>query len=517
MAVFWPATWTDLVSEHIPRRQGPNPASLFSEIPKYPQSSSIRLSVQLLNVYLTISTTHAPATELGYLLHKRPGKLHSISVSFGEAHIFYPEATSDRCTAALLLEVDPVGLVRKPGGPSGEGGLLDQYVNDRPYVCSSFTSVALARAFGTALAGRSKDRQDLADAEIPFTVQLAVVPCRGGEAFLRMLFEPLGYHVEATRQPLDDHFPEWGESRYWNVTLSAARRLRDILQHLYVLLPVLDDDKHYWVGKDEVEKLLLRGEGWLTAHPEREEIVRRYLKHQRYLMREAQARLLEEENGDSDETSEAHALEEGVLEERISLNQQRLGSVLAALRQSGAKRVLDLGCGEARLLSALLADPSFNEIVGIDVSPRVLEKAADRLRLDSLPPRKRERIKLLQGSLMYRDARLRGFDAAAVVEVVEHLDPPRLAAFERVLFEQARPATVVMTTPNREYNTKFETLPADSFRHKDHRFEWTREEFQAWANLVSERNRYSVAFLPIGPEDSKLGSPTQMGIFRRTD
>jgi 3' terminal RNA ribose 2'-O-methyltransferase Hen1 len=471
----------------------------------------------LQNMYLTISTTHSPATDLGYLLHKRPGKLHSVSLSFGEAHIFYPEATPDRCTAALLLEVDPVGLVRKPGGPSGEGGLLDQYVNDRPYVCSSFTSVALARVFGTALGGRSKDRQDLANAEIPMSVQIAAVPCRGGEAFLRRLFVPLGYEVQATRLPLDEQFPEWGESRYWNVTLVAEKRLRDILQHLYVLLPVLDDDKHYWVGKDEVEKLLLRGEGWLSAHPEREEIVRRYLKHQRYLMREAQARLVEEESGDPDQTAEAQAAEESALEERISLNQQRLGSVLAALRQSGAKRVLDLGCGEGRLLSALLADPTFTEILGIDVSPRVLDKAADRLRLDRLPPRKRERIKLLQGSLMYRDARLSGFDAAAVVEVVEHLDPPRLAAFERVLFEQARPATVVMTTPNCEYNKKFETLPAGSFRHKDHRFEWTRKEFQAWANLVSEKNRYSVAFLPIGPEDSAVGSPTQMGIFRRSD
>jgi 3' terminal RNA ribose 2'-O-methyltransferase Hen1 len=471
----------------------------------------------LQNMYLTISTTHSPATDLGYLLHKRPGKLHSVSLSFGEAHIFYPEATPDRCTAALLLEVDPVGLVRKPGGPSGEGGLLDQYVNDRPYVCSSFTSVALARVFGTALGGRSKDRQDLANAEIPMSVQITAVPCRGGEAFLRRLFVPLGYEVQATRLPLDEQFPEWGESRYWNVTLVAEKRLRDILQHLYVLLPVLDDDKHYWVGKDEVEKLLLRGEGWLSAHPEREEIVRRYLKHQRYLMREAQARLVEEESGDPDQTAEAEAAEESALEERISLNQQRLGSVLAALRQSGAKRVLDLGCGEGRLLSALLADPTFTEILGIDVSPRVLDKAADRLRLDRLPPRKRERIKLLQGSLMYRDARLSGFDAAAVVEVVEHLDPPRLAAFERVLFEQARPATVVMTTPNCEYNKKFETLPAGSFRHKDHRFEWTRKEFQAWANLVSEKNRYSVAFLPIGPEDSAVGSPTQMGIFRRSD
>jgi 3' terminal RNA ribose 2'-O-methyltransferase Hen1 len=464
-------------------------------------------------MYLTITTTHTPATDLGYLLHKRPGKLHTVTLSFGKAHVFYPEATEERCTAALLFEVDPVELVRKPGGPSGEGGLLDQYVNDRPYVSSSFTSVALARVFGTALGGRSKSKQDLADAELSLEVRIAVLPCRGGEAFLHRLFEPLGYAVSANRHALDEEFPEWGDSRYWTVTLSAKKRLQDVLQHLYVLLPVLDDDKHYWVGKDEVEKLLRKGEGWLAAHPERDEITRRYLKHQHRLMREALARLTEEEN-DPDETAELHSAEELVLEERISLNQQRLGSVLAALRQSGAKRILDLGCGEGRFLSLLLSDASFAEITGVDVSPRVLEKASQRLRLDSLPPRKRERIKLLQGSLMYKDARLAGYDAAAVVEVVEHLDPPRLAAFERVLFEHARPATIVMTTPNREYNAKFETMSAGAFRHKDHRFEWTRAEFQAWANRVASERFYSVSFLPIGEEDVALGSPTQMAIFR---
>jgi 3' terminal RNA ribose 2'-O-methyltransferase Hen1 len=464
-------------------------------------------------MYLTITTTHTPATDLGYLLHKRPGKLHTIALSFGKAHIFYPEASDIRCTAALLLEVDPIELVRKPSGPSGEGGLLDQYVNDRPYVSSSFTSVALARAFGTALGGRSKSKQDLADAELPLEVRIAVLPCRGGEAFLDRLFEPLGYAVSANRHALDEKFSDWGDSRYWTVTLSARKRLRDVLQHLYVLLPVLDDDKHYWVGKDEVEKLLRKGEGWLAAHPERDEITRRYLKHQQRLMREALARLTEEED-DPDEAAELHSAEELVLEERISLNQQRLGSVLAALRQSGAKRILDLGCGEGRLLSLLLVDATFTEITGIDVSPRVLEKAAQRLRLDSLPPRKRERLKLLQGSLMYKDARLSGYDAAAVVEVVEHLDPPRLAAFERVLFEHARPATVVMTTPNREYNAKFETMPAGTMRHKDHRFEWARSEFQAWSNRVAAQHNYSVSFLPVGEEDATLGAPTQMAIFR---
>jgi 3' terminal RNA ribose 2'-O-methyltransferase Hen1 len=465
-------------------------------------------------MYLTVTTTHKPATDLGYLLHKRPGKLHEVELTFGRAFVFYPLVTEDCCTAALLTEVDPVELVRKPGGPAGEGGLLDQYVNDRPYVSSSFTSVALARAFSTAMGGRSKERQEVADAELPLRVEIAVLPCRGGEEFLRKLFEPMGYAVEAQRHPLDANFPEWGESRYWKVALTTEKRLAEVLEHLYVLLPVLDDDKHYWVGKDEIDKLLVRGGAWLSVHPEREEITRRYLKHQKYLTREALARLADE-GEDPDEVAELQAAQEGAIEERISLNQQRLGSVLAALRQCGARSVVDLGCGEGRLLSLLLADSSFTRIVGMDVSPRVLEKAAERLRLDTMPARKRERIGLFQGSLMYRDARLSEFDAAAVVEVVEHMDAPRLAAFERVLFAHARPGAVVMTTPNREYNIKFETLPAGKLRHQDHRFEWTRAEFQQWATRVAAAYGYAVTFLPIGPEDADLGSPTQMGIFRR--
>jgi 3' terminal RNA ribose 2'-O-methyltransferase Hen1 len=280
-----------------------------------------------------------------------------------------------------------------------------------------------------------------------------------------------------------------------------------------VLIPVLDDDKHYWVGDAEVEKLLRHGEGWLRQHPERELITNRYLKHQKRLTREALNRLIGEEEPEAEELAEIHTREEEAIEKPISLAEQRMGSVVAALRSSGAKRVLDLGCGEGRLLRELLKDKTFAEIVGLDVSHRALEIAAQRLHLENLPTMQKERIRLLHGSLTYRDARLSGYDAATVVEVIEHQDPPRLAAFERVLFEFAHPRTIVVTTPNVEYNVKFETLPAGKLRHKDHRFEWTRAEFQSWANRIAGRFGYSVRFLPVGPEDSAVGSPTQMGIF----
>ncbi|WP_339908695.1 3' terminal RNA ribose 2'-O-methyltransferase Hen1 [Symmachiella dynata] len=460
---------------------------------------------------LTITTTQHPAADLGYLLHKHPDRLQSFDLSFGKAHVFYPEVSQDRCTACLLLDVDPVGMVR--GKNRNQNFLLGHYVNDRPYVASSFMSVAISQVFGSALGGRCKDRPELVTTPIPLSARIDVLPVRGGEDFVQRLFEPLGYTVEATRHPLDEQFPQWGESPYFSVTITGVKTLAELLSHLYVLIPVFDNNKHYYVGDEELEKLLAKGTGWLAGHPEKEQITRRYLKHQSVLFREALARLIEEEDSETVDTDSPNGGDEDVLENPLSLNEQRLGAVLAVLRSSGARTVLDLGCGEGKLLRELIKDIQFDQIVGLDVSMRSLEKAQQRLRLDRLPQRQAERLTLMHGSLIYRDKRLHDFDAAALVEVIEHLDPPRLAALERTVFEFARPGTIVLTTPNREYNVMWESLPAGQFRHADHRFEWTRQEFQDWANTVAERYGYTVRFLPVGPEDDIVGSPTQMGVF----
>jgi 3' terminal RNA ribose 2'-O-methyltransferase Hen1 len=468
---------------------------------------------------LTITYTRAdgagPATDLGYLLYKNPAQIHSIELPFGKAHVFYTDRTEERCTAALLLEIDSVGLVRNRRGPSGEAHALEQYVNDRPYAASSFLSVAIARTFGTAMTGKSKGRQALADSLLNLEARISVLPCRGGETLLRRLFEPLGYRVSATVHPLDEKFLGWGPSTYFTAAIAGEIQLTDLLAHLYVLIPVLDDDKHYWVSNEEVEKLLRHGEGWLREHPERELITARYLKHQKRLSQEALTRLIGKEDPNEEDITDSKTREEEAIEKPISLAAQRVEAVMQAVRDSHATRVLDLGCGEGKLLREMLKDKQFLDIVGMDVSHRALEVASDRLRLEDLPARQKERIRLLHGSLTYRDKRLAGFDAALVVEVIEHQDPARLAAFERVLFEFARPSTVVITTPNVEYNTKFEKLPAGKLRHKDHRFEWTRAQFQSWASQMCERYGYAARFLPVGPSDIELGSPTQMGIFSR--
>ena len=321
---------------------------------------------------LSISTTHQPATDLGYLLHKHPDRFQSFDLSFGKAQVFYSEASESRCAACLLLDVDPVGMVR---GRRGEQRLLAQYVNDRPYVASSFTSVAIAQVLGSAMQGKCKDRPELVGVPIPLEARLEVLPVRGGEQFLHQVFEPLGYSVAAERHVLDETFPTWGPSPYYSVTIAKTTTLAELLTHLYVLIPVFDNAKHYFVGQDELDKLVEKGQGWLESHPLKELIARRFLKFQASLYREALARLVEEEQpAELDEATPREQAEE-TLERPISLNDQRLGTVMAALRASGARRVLDLGCGEGKLLSELLKDRQFEQIVGLDVSIRTLEVA----------------------------------------------------------------------------------------------------------------------------------------------
>jgi 3' terminal RNA ribose 2'-O-methyltransferase Hen1 len=460
---------------------------------------------------LKISTGHRPATDLSFLLHKHPDKLQSVELSNGIAHIFYPEASEERCTAALLLEIDPIGLVRNSheGGP--ESFSLGHYVNDRPYVASSFMSVALSKAFSTAMNGKCAKRPELVDQLMPFEVEISVLPApRGGEILIRKLFEPLGYNVDLERHQLDSKFTEWGQSKYFTLRLSGTTRLKELLSHLYVLIPVLDNEKHYWVGQHEVEKLLEKGEGWLQGHPEKEQITKRYLKGIGGLTRNALIRLMEsEESSEVDDTTESE-----VNTVRETLHYKRLSVVLQELKDLGAKTVVDLGCGEGKLLKMLLKEKQFEKILGMDVSHRTLEKAIQRLDYHDLAPKQKERLSLIQGALTYRDKRLQGYDAAAIVEVIEHLDLNRLKAFERVVFEFAKPKTVVLTTPNREYNELFETMEVGEMRHADHRFEWTRNEFETWANDVAVRNQYEVSFKPIGEVNDKVGAPSQMAIFK---
>jgi 3' terminal RNA ribose 2'-O-methyltransferase Hen1 len=477
-------------------------------------------------VLLTITTTRAPATDLGYLLHKHPERFQSFAVSAGEVHVFYPEATPERCTAALLLEVDPVALVRGHGRKQA-GNELARYVNDRPYAASSMLAVAIKEAFRTALTGRCDARPELAAVPIPLAIRVPALRCRAGAALAHRVFGPLGWGVEADPQPFEP--PEWGDSPYLDLRLTGHLRLADALNHLYVLLPVLDDTKHYWVSTEEVDKLVRAGGDWLASHPEKELITRRYLSHQRKLTQSALARLAEADDTDPDELDNAvpdpeapgtgretgPEAPEAQPPEARSLATLRREAVLAVLRTEGARRIGDFGCGEGTLVRDLLKDSNVELVLAVDVSVRALQLAARTLSLDRMSAPQRDRLKIFQSSLLYRDERLAGLDAAVLMEVIEHVDPGRLATLERAVFGFAAPGTVLVTTPNAEYNVHFDTLPAGAMRHRDHRFEWTRAEFGGWTRRVAADFGYQVRLAPIGPEHPAHGPPTQLAVFTR--
>ena len=463
---------------------------------------------------LTITSTAPQATDLGYLLHKHPDRAQHFDLAAGVAHVFYPDAAPDRCTAALLLEIDPIALVR--GRRPNDAFALGQYVNDRPYAAASMLAVAIGKVFRTAMAGRCEARPELPGRPLPLRLHLPALRSAGGAEQVRALFEPLGWSVQTKAIPLDESIAEWGESRYVDTTLTGTQLLSEALTHLYVLLPVLDNTKHYWVSADEVDKLLRAGGAWLAGHPERDLITNRYLRYRPRLVTTALARLAVADDLEP-EALDPVALDDdaGPVPAVLPLVELRKRAVLEALREARAATVLDLGCGSASLLRELIRDGRFTEVVGVDVSPGALEAAERRLRLDRMPDAQRSRLRLLQSSVTYRDQRLAGYDAAVLMEVIEHVDPDRLPALEATVFDHARPATVVVTTPNVEHNVRFAGLAAGTLRHPDHRFEWTRAQFQDWARAVAGRTGYEVAFHPVGEDDPAVGPPTQLAVFSK--
>ncbi len=458
-------------------------------------------------VLVTITTTHAPATDLGHLLRKHPDRVQRFDLSVGAAYVFYPEATEQRCTAALLLDVDPVGLVRGRGMTPER-----QYVNDRPYAATSLVATALGKVFQSARTGTSRERPELAVTPIPLRIR---VPAAPGPGLAERLFAPLGWQVEVAATPLDETVPGWGDAPYGDLVLTGTATVADALNQLYVLLPVLDGTKHYWVDRAEVAKLLRVAGSWLPGHPQQRLIVRRYLAGSRELVDDASARLAALDGtapdpADDDEDAAAPA------PQRLTLAQQRHQAVLDVLTRAQVSSVVDLGCGSGAFLRRLLDVPTFHRVVGADVSAAELARARRRLGVERMPQRRRERLTLLQSSATYADARLAGLDAVVLMEVVEHVDPELLPALAGSVFGAARPRLVVVTTPNVEHNVRYGMAPG-RLRHRDHRFEWTRAELRAWADQVAAEHGYEVAYAGVGDDDPEVGAPTQLATFTRRD
>ena len=423
---------------------------------------------------LTLTYRGENSQDLGYLLHKNPHRAQQFELAWGKAYVFYPEVSNESTTAAMLLDIDPIVLARGKQG-SSDGGIFD-YVNDRPYVASSFMSSAISRLFGTAMGGRCDKRPELAAQKLDLTAVVYNVKDNGSSELAKERFAPLGYEVFTKREILDEKFSEWGDSPYITLTIHGNFRLSELLNHLYVLIPVFDKQKHYYTDEGVIEKLLSHGEGWLADHPAKEKIAARYLSARRSYARKAIDALLEAEAEEMAEDNEQETTNENSSPEvrererkKESLNTMRMNAVRDAVLATGAESVIDLGCGEGRLTAMLLEEKQIKAVAACDVSVSVLEKAVSRLKTDSMPEYRRKKLTLLQASLIYRDKRFSGYDCACVVEVIEHIEPMRIPAFERVVFEFAAPKTVILTTPNREYNAHYKSLGDDELRHTDHR------------------------------------------------
>ena len=419
-------------------------------------------------VLLTI-TTHQPATDLGFLLHKNPERLHDggAVVRAGARRSTRRRPTSaapPRCSSRSTRSAWSA-TARARGQRVRR---CAQYVNDRPYVASSFLRVAISKLFGTAMTGRSKERPELADAHPPCSkLASRCSPCRGRRRRCsRRLFEPLGYDGGGrSRSPLDAASPSGATAATSTSRSAATMRARDLLEHLFVLLPVLDDDKHYWVGDDEVDKLLRRGGDWLAAPP-RTGADRPPLPPPRPPAHHAtpwpgcSGRGRRRRPATSAEAARRRGGGGREADQPQRAAPRRRGRRARPRRRPAG--CVDLGCGEGKLLRRLLRRPAVRPRSSASTSRTGRWSiAARRLRLDDMPPRQRAARRPVPGRAhlprpppggLRRGGRGRGRSSTST--------RPACGAFERGVFGDARPQPSIVTTPNVEYNVLFETLPA---------------------------------------------------------
>jgi 3' terminal RNA ribose 2'-O-methyltransferase Hen1 len=464
-------------------------------------------------VFLSIATTRQGAKDLGFLLYKHPDRVFRSDASRNakmSAVGFYPEATDERCEFCLVVEVDPVERVR--GASWGAG--IAQYVEPLPFLASSYMAQALSLCLRSAMNGvvTSKDpaeeeRLKVAAAE-KWPLEITVSPLRTSPALISRMFEPLGWDVALHSIALDIPGMMSGDrgTDLHTLTLRGEVTLQDALTHLYVLLPALDPARHYFYGESEVQKLLDKSQNWLEQHPARELIVGRYLSKSRELRETA---LQQFETADDDET----VAEGDVPDEPVSAHDERHQRIVEIVRGAGDVSVVDLGCGEGKLLERLSKLPGKLEITGVEPAMRDLDKAHRAL---SRNPGKQmdPRIKLKHGSILYADDQLKGFDIAILSEVIEHIDPERLDHAERCVFGFMQPRKVVVTTPNASFNEMF-GLEEGRFRHRDHRFEWTETEVTAWCGRIGRDYGYSYELGGAGGYEPAFGHLSHFIVFEK--
>ncbi|MFC4100784.1 3' terminal RNA ribose 2'-O-methyltransferase Hen1 [Paenibacillus xanthanilyticus] len=463
---------------------------------------------------IIIRADGAGANMLSHLLAKNPNNLYEREEKGAKVRLVYTVCDEQRTEAVLHVSPDPIELVK--GSPDSYD--ITQYINDREFVTSSLFCTYIRPSLGTALNGKPKETfAEWVSHKFALTLSFGPVASNLPEPVVEQLFASLGYEVEQERGEADYPFALKHRSSVRYITLRGRQTLQTALRQLFILMPVLDDYKHYFIGEAEVEKLERYGEGWLEAHPQRELIVKRTLRFadviERYEANREPAR--EEQNGAAEPAAEAASLADGAEPApKVRLNEQRYQAICETVQGLEHKRtVVDFGSGEGKLSARLAELAGVQEVMAVEPSAIARKRAADRFA--KLAERGQGVVpKTVTGSLFYYDESLRGKDVIVLCEVIEHIEAHRVERAIATILNEYAPHALIVTTPNREYNQVYEM--GEAMRHADHRFEWTRGEFRQ----ACERWRtdgYELELQGVGERHEAYGHPTQMAIFRRRE
>lgn len=444
---------------------------------------------------LTIQASGDNVKAISYLLSKNPDNLYERNHKGHLVRLFYSKFTEEEVEVTIFVTPDPIELLQNRSNSYD----ITHYINDREFAVSSIFTSFVRSALGTALNGQPKEEYlKWVSYRFPFKFQFGPVASTFSDLQIKDLFEPIGYEVSISRPEIDYAIDLKEKSSARMITLSANQTLQDALRHLFVLIPVIDDYKHYFIDEKEIEKLQRYGEGWLEEHPKRDSIYRQALR-----FKEIYSQV---ERPSSQEQTDEEA-------KKVRLNDLRYGKIVEKAEIMRPKSIVDFGSGEGKLSLRLGFLEGVKEILAVEPSEIENLKAKRRFEKVKDQPNFVE-PETLWGSLFYFDERLKGKDLIILCEVIEHIDEYRLPKAMDMILHQYTPESLIITTPNKEYNVVYDM--EENYRHSDHRFEWTRQEFREWCHARNHQNLYELEFLGIGQEHLSQGFPTQMCVFKRT-
>ncbi|MDN4617361.1 3' terminal RNA ribose 2'-O-methyltransferase Hen1 [Paenibacillus sp. PsM32] len=482
-------------------------------------------------MYLTIKATGEHANMISHLLAKNPHNLYDRTEKGARVRLVYTSFEPHDTEAILFVTPDPIELVK--GTPDHYD--ITQYINDRELAVSSLFCSYIRPALGTALNGKPKaDYMNWVDYQFDLQMTFGPVASDLPDHVVESLFQPLGYEVQMERGEIDYSFDLKNRSTVRHIQISGQQTLQQMLRQVYILIPVLDNYKHYYINEDEIERLRRYGEGWLSTHPQHDLMIKRSLRFAP-LIKEYEQQVANDASMDTllteisthsveDATAQAESaepleiidgLETTIEPPVVRLNELRYRAIVEQVSLlPQRKQVIDFGAGEGKLSVRLGQIEGVEQVWAVEPSMQSQLRAIDRFaklegRTDDVIP------VITTGSLFYRDERWIDQDVIILCEVIEHINEVRLPQVIHTLFTDYRPQTLIITTPNREYNEVYD-MDTEEIRHADHRFEWTRAEFEQYCTQWIQNRPYTFTISGIGEKHEQYGQPTQMVVFHRT-